>query len=171
MSFSKRSLPVPAITKLPSLGEKIILPRDRKIQALEEQNRLLLELLEQSQAGKSVPDRETEERLARLERLEAWVAEQGWDDERRGWFRRKQKRKHNPPPPVVNVYNTPRDADEPAKPFWRIVAVLFILGVVAIAATTSGNAPSRRNNHSGLSAIRPGQDSAQRVENQKPDRP
>ena len=57
---------------LPAVSEETIIPPDRKTQALEEQNRLLLQLLEQSShAGRSPPDREVDERLARLERLEA----------------------------------------------------------------------------------------------------
>ena len=50
---------------LPAVSEEIIFPPDRKNQALEEQNRLLLQLLEQSRhAGRSPPDREVDERLA-----------------------------------------------------------------------------------------------------------
>jgi hypothetical protein len=70
---------------------------------------LLLQLLKQSRyAGRSPPDRQVDERLARLERLEAWFAEQEWDHETQGWFRRKQKRRRKSATPVVNVYNAPR---------------------------------------------------------------
>jgi hypothetical protein len=145
------SLPKP----LPAVSEEIIVPPDRKTQALEEQNRLLLQLLEQSRhAGRSPPDREVDERLARLERLEAWFAEQAWDYETQGWFRRKQKRMPKSATPVVNVYNTPRRATEPAKPPWGFLAVLLIIGALAVvwigSGTTSDNTPAQYDNHTGL---------------------
>ena len=94
---------------LPAVSEEIIFPPDRKTQALEEQNRLLLQLLEQSRHARRLPpDREVDERLARLERLEALLAELESDGEIRSWFRRKQKRRRKDAIPVVNVYNTPR---------------------------------------------------------------
>src|SRR5262245_40930768 len=110
MSFSsfgsaldQSPLPVPGIggisamssrMPLPAVSEEIIIPPDRKTQALEEQNRLLLHLLEQSRhARRSPPDREVDERLARLDRLEALLAELESDGETRAWFRRKQKRR------------------------------------------------------------------------------
>jgi hypothetical protein len=140
---------------VPAVREEIIVPPDRKTQALEEQNRLLLQLLEQSRhAGSSPPDREVDERLARLERLEAWFAEQKWDDEARGWFRHKQKRRRRGATPVVNVYNTPRGAAEPAKPPWGFLAVLLIVGALAVvwigSGTTSDNTPAQYDNHTGL---------------------
>jgi hypothetical protein len=68
-----------------------------------------IQLFKQSRhAERSSPERQVDERLARLERLEAWFAEQEWDHETRGWFRRKQKRRRKSATPVVNVYNTPR---------------------------------------------------------------
>jgi len=140
---------------LPAASEEIIVPSDRKTEALEEQNRLLLQLLEQSRrAERSPPDQGIDERLARLERLEAWLADLEWDDETQGWFRRKQKRRRKGATPVVNVYNTPRSAVEPAKPPWRFLAVLLIVGAVALvwigSTTTSENTPSHYNNHTGL---------------------
>lgn len=146
------SLPKPP---LPTGSDEIIIPPDRKIQALEEQNRLLLQLLEQSRhAGRSPPDREFDERLARLERLEAWFAGQEWDDETQGWFRRKQKRRRNAAIPVVNVYNTPRGAAEPTKPPWGFLAVLLIVGALVVvwigSARTSDNTPAQYDNHTGL---------------------
>lgn len=140
---------------LPAASDEILLPSDRKIRALEEQNRLLLQLLEQSRhAERSPPEREVDERLARLERLEAWLAELEWDDETRGWFRRKQKRRRKSATPVVNVYNTPRGVVEPPKPSWRFLAVLLIVGALAIiwigSTTTSENTPAHYNNHTGL---------------------
>jgi hypothetical protein len=145
------SLPKPLSTS----SEEIIVPPDRKTRALEEQNRLLLQLLEQSRrAERSPPDREIDERLARLERLEAWLAGLEWDDETQGWFRRKQKRRRKGATPVVNVYNTPRGAAEPAKPSWRFLAVLLIVGALALvwmaSTTTSENIPAHYNNHTGL---------------------
>lgn len=140
---------------LPAASDEIIVPSERKTQALEEQNRLLLQLLEQSRhAERSPADREVDERLARLERLEAWFAELEWDDETRGWFRRKQKRSRKYSTPVVNVYNTPRGVVEPAKPPWRVLAVLLIVGALAVvwigSTTTGENAPARYNNHTGF---------------------
>jgi len=145
------SLPKP----LPAASEEIIVAPDRKTQALEEQNRLLHQLLEQSRrTERSPPDREIDERLARLERLEAWLADLEWDDETQGWFRRRQKRRRKGAPPVVNVYNTPRGAAEPAKPPWRFLAMLLIVGALALVwigyTTTSENNPSHYNNHTGL---------------------
>ena len=140
---------------LPAASDEIIVPLDRKTQALEEQNRLLLQLLEQSRhAERPSPDREVDERLARLERLEAWLAELEWDDETQGWFRRKQKRRRKFATPVVNVYNTPRGVVQPAKPPWRFLAVLLIVAALAVvwigSATTSENTPAHYNNHTGL---------------------
>jgi len=140
---------------LPAVSEEIVVPPDRKAQALEEQNRLLLQLLEQSRhAGRSPPDREVDERLARLERLEAWFAAQDWDDETQGWFRRKQKRRRKGATPVVNVYNTPRGAAEPAKPPWGFLAMLLIVGALAVvwigSTKTRDNSPAQYDNHTGL---------------------
>jgi hypothetical protein len=156
-------LPVPGIggigamsssKPLPAVSEEIIIPPDRKTQALEEQNRLLLQLLEQSRhAGRSPPDREVDERLARLERLEALLAELESDGETRGWFRRKQKRSKDAIP-VVNVYNTPRAAAEPVKPPWGFLAVLLIVGALAVvwigSDTTSDHTAAQYDNHTGL---------------------
>ena len=140
---------------LPIGSEEIIVPSDRKTQALEEQNRLLLQLLEQSRhAERSSADREVDERLVRLERLEAWFAELEWNDEAQGWLRRKQKRRRKDATPVVNVYNTPRGVVEPAKPPWGFLAVLLIVGALAVvwigSTTTGENTPARYNNHTGL---------------------
>jgi hypothetical protein len=139
---------------LPAVSEEIIIPPDRRTQALEEQNRLLLQLLKQSRHAGRSPDREVDERLARLERLEAWFAEQEWDHETQGWFRRKQKRRRKSATPVVNVYNTPRGATEPAKPPWGFLAVLLIVGALAVVCIGSGatgdNTPAQYDNHTGL---------------------
>ena len=140
---------------LPIGSEEIIVPSDRKTQALEEQNRLLLQLLEQIRhAERSSADREVDERLVRLERLEAWFAELEWNDEAQGWLRRKQKRRRKDATPVVNVYNTPRGVVEPAKPPWGFLAVLLIVGALAVvwigSTTTGENTPARYNNHTGL---------------------
>jgi hypothetical protein len=145
------SLPTP----LPAVSKEMIVPPDRKIQALEEQNRLLLQLLEQGRsAGRSPPDREVDERLARLERLEAWFAEQEWDHEAQGWFGRKQKRRRKSATPVVNVYNTPRGVTEPAKLPWGFLAVLLTVGVLAVVWIGSGSitdkTPAQYDNHTGL---------------------
>jgi hypothetical protein len=140
---------------LPAVSEEIVVARDRKIQALEEQNRLLLQLLEQSHhAGGSPSGREVDGRLARLERLEAWFAEQEWDHEAQGWFRRKQTRRRKIATPVVNVYNTPRGATEPAKSRLGFLAVLLIIGALAAvwigSGTTSDSTPAQYDNHTGL---------------------
>jgi hypothetical protein len=140
---------------LPAVSEEIIFPPDRKTQALEEQNRLLLQLLEQSRhARRLLPDREVDERLARLERLEALLAELESDGEIRSWFRRKQKRRRKDAIPVVNVYNTPRAAAEPVKPPWRFLAVLLIVGALAVvrmgSATTSDHTAAQYDNHTRL---------------------
>ena len=140
---------------LPAVSEEIIFAPDRKTQALEEQNLLLLQLLEQSRhARRSPPDREVDERLARLERLEALLAELESDGEIRSWFRRKQKRRRKDAIPVVNVYNTPRAAAEPVKPPWGFLAVLLIVGALAVvwigSTTTGENTPARYNNHTGF---------------------
>ena len=145
------SLPKP----LPAASDEIIVAPDWKTQALEEQNRLLLQLLEQTRnAERSLPEREVDERLARLERLEARLAELGWDDETPGWFQRQQKRRRKVAAPIVNVYNTPRGAVEPAKPPWLFLAVLLIIGALAVvwmgSATTGGNTTPHFNNHTGL---------------------
>jgi hypothetical protein len=134
---------------LPAVSEEIIFPPDRKTQALEEQNRLLLQLLEQSRyAGRLPPDQEVDERLARLERLEALLAELESDGER------KQKRRRKDAIPVVNVYNTPRAAAEPVKPPWGFLAVLLIVGALAVvwigSATTSDHTAPQYDNHTGL---------------------
>ena len=149
--ISAMSLP----KSLPVVGDEIIVAPDWKTQALEEQNRLLLQLLEQARnAERSLPDREVDERLARLERLEARLAELGWDDETQGWFGRKQKRRRKFATPIVNVYNTPRGVVQPAKPPWLFLAVLLIIGALAVvwmgSATTGGNTPPHYNNHTGL---------------------
>ena len=138
---------------LPAASDQIIDPLDRKTQALEEQNRLLLQLLEQGRhADSSPPDRTLDERLARLERLEARLAE--WDDETQGWFQRNQKRRRKYATPVVNVYNTPRGVVEPARPPWGLLVVLLIVGAVAVVwigyTTTGENTPAHYNNHTGL---------------------
>jgi hypothetical protein len=140
---------------LPAVSEQIIFPPDRKTQALEEQNRLLLQLLEQSRhAGRLSPDREVDERLTRLERLEALLVELESDGEIRSWFRRKQKRRCKDAIPVVNVYNTPRAAAEPVKPPWGFLAVLLIVGALAVvwmgSATTSDHTAAEYDNHTGL---------------------
>jgi hypothetical protein len=140
---------------LPAVSEEIIIPPDRKTQALEEQNRLLLQLLEQSRhAGGSLPDRQVDERLARLERLEALLAELESNGETRGWFPRKQTRRRKDAIPVVNVYNTPRAAAEPVKPPWSFLAVLLIVGALAVvwigSATTSDHTAADYDNHTGL---------------------
>jgi hypothetical protein len=140
---------------LPAASDEIIVPPDRKTQALEEQNRLLLQILEQSRhAERSPPDRAIDERLARLERLEARLADLEWDDETQGWFQRKQKRRRKHATPVVNVYNTPRGVVEPAKPPWRFLVVLLIIGALAVvwigSTTTGENTPAHYNNHTGL---------------------
>jgi hypothetical protein len=145
------SLPKP----LPASSDEIIVPPDWRTQALEEQNRLLLQLLEQTRnAERSLPDREVDERLARLERLEARLAELGWDDETQGWFRRKQARRRKFATPIVNVYNTPRGVVEPPKPPWGLLAVLLIIGALAVvwigSTTTGENTPPHYNNHTGL---------------------
>lgn len=139
----------------PAANDEIIVPPDRKTQALEEQNKLLLQLLEQSRhAEKSPPDRTVDERLARLERLEARLAELEWNDETQGWFQRKQKRRRKYATPVVNVYNTPRGVVEPAKPPRGFLVVLLIIGALAIVwigfTTTGENTPAHYNNHTGL---------------------
>ena len=149
--ISAMSLP----KSLPVVGDEIIVAPDWKTQALEEQNRLLLQLLEQARnAERSLPDREVDERLARLERLEARLAELGWDDETQGWFGRKQKRRRKFATPIVNVYNTPRGAVEPTKPPWLFLAVLLIIGALGVvwmgSAKTGENTPSHYNNHTGL---------------------
>jgi len=140
---------------LPAASDEIIVPLDRKTQALEEQNRLLLQLLEQTRhAEKSPLDRTVDERLARLERLEARLTELEWGDETQGWFQRKQMRRRKYATPVVNVYNTPRGVVEPAKPPWRFLVVLLILGALAVVwigfTTTGENTPAHYNNHTGL---------------------
>ena len=139
---------------LPAVSEEIIFPPDRKTQALEEQNRLLLQLLERRHARRLPPDREVDERLARLERLEALLAELEWDGEIQSWFRRKQKRRRKDAIPVVNVYNSPRAAAEPVKPPWRFLAVLLIVGALAVvwigSATTSDHTAAEYDNHTGL---------------------
>jgi len=151
VGISAMSLPKP----LPAASDEIIVAPDWKTQALEEQNRLLLQLLEQTRsAERLLPDREVAERLARLERLEARLAELGWDDETQGWFQRQQKRRRKLTTPIVNVYNTPRGVVEPAKPPWLFLAVLLIIGALAVvwmgSATTGGNTPPHYNNHTGL---------------------
>jgi hypothetical protein len=143
------------LNPLPAASDEIIVAPDRKTQALEEQNRLLLQLLEHSRNAESAPlDRDVDERLARLERLEARLAELEWDDETQGWLRRKQKRRRQRATPVVNVYNTPRGVVEPAKPPWGFLAVLLIIGALAVvwigSTTTGENTPSHYNNHTGL---------------------